>query len=147
MSFDVMEELFYLKDTRTNKYHSFNGLVEDKDKASQFTEIQLKRRLNVPKTHNTKFKKKLEHGYLVMEPVKERIKFSIEIISDHNIEDDDILFCEGEFFYEKDLVLKKNIVYSKFRGNLREPKDGKGDLLKVKLRVIKKIGKIVKTSL
>lgn len=46
-----MEELFYLKDTRTDKYYSQSGLISDKGMAQKFTETQLKRRLNVAKSH------------------------------------------------------------------------------------------------
>lgn len=135
-----MEELFYLKDTRTGKYQSHRGLVDSKEDAQKFTDEQIKRRYNIAKTHQNKLKEKLENGFIAMEPVIEKKK-GLSIESDTPYQDDDVLFCEGVFYFEKNVVSKK-VIYSCKRNILRIPEGGKGKLERTVLKVIKKMGKV-----
>lgn len=132
-------ELYYLKCTKTNRYHSMRGLV-GLDQADTYTELQVKTRIGVAVTHTVKFREKLAASYLTMEPVVEKEKgFRLE--SDIEYEPDDILFCDAEYHYSGRVVRKKGVVYSPYRGTIRTP-GGKIEPDLVVFRVVKLVGKV-----
>lgn len=140
----MSEDLFYLKDVRSGKYHSMGGLTADKSSAGKYTELQLKSRLNVAKTHTKKFKEKLANGGLVTELVCEVKMGEIIIKSEYPYEDDDILYCDTEYYYDNGDMLRRNSIYSVYRNTLRRPKKEKGNLIKAILRVKSVSGKVIK---
>jgi hypothetical protein len=139
-----MEELFYLKCTKTGRYHSLNGMVSSADNASKFTQLQLKNRLKVAKTHTNRFKEKLRNANLTMEPVVEIKMGEIVINSELPYEEDDILYCDTQYYYDNGEVLRMKSVYSVYRGILRKPKNAKGKLVKAVLNVLSVSGNVVK---
>lgn len=135
------DDLFYLKDTRTGKFHSPVGLVSDKEKASKFTVSQLKRRMKVAATHTKVFKEKLLNSFLAMEPVDEVLDQFLYINSSIEYEPEDMLDCDVEYHYKKNFI-KGRTVYSEARNYLEGNKKNKAGLLKIVLNVRGIVGKI-----
>jgi len=135
------EELFYLKDITTQKYHSIRGLTKSIEDATKFTKAQLHKRLGVAATHKNVFLDKLRSSSLVIEPVT-GWGTSVEIISKIKYEPDDLLNCEGVYTFENE-VIKIPLIYSEFRDAV--PKlIGKGRLLRIEICVKNICGKINK---
>lgn len=141
------EDLFYLKDVKSGKYHSISGLVTSSEEATKFTEVQLKRRLNVPRTYTNVFKEKMKNSGLVMEPINfvSPKKFLTIISNGVEFNEFDILTCSGKFFFSKGLVTKDIVVYSEYRDSIRIPDVNKGKLLSIELTVKKKDGRVIRT--
>jgi len=135
----MKQELFYLKDTRTNKYHSLKGLTSNIEDAQQFTELQLKRRLNVPVSYKEVFKEKMANSNLLMEPVFEQ-EASFKIVSDIPYDDDDILLCDAKYWYGKTQV-SDLVVYCVNGGEIRTPKGNNKTPDRILFKVKSKHGK------
>jgi len=134
------EELFYLRDSRTEKYHSSSGLTESKEDAVVFTMAQLHSRLGVAKTHINKFKEKLKNGYMVTEPVAKR-ETGLKIESSIEYQPEDMLLCDGYFYLGKKIGRKPRMIYSQCRNIIRYP-SGYEKSEKVVLKVIRVVGKV-----
>lgn len=136
-----MEELFYLKDTRTEKYHSIHGLTDSIKEASKFTILQLHARLGVTKTYKKVFIEKMKNSFLVMEPVTAREpQFKLACNIPHTKYD--ILFCEARYEYGLD-VITENTTYCEYRGDIKHPKKVNKEPDKITFTVKKIIGECV----
>lgn len=140
------EDLFYLKDTRSGKYHSASGLVDSTEEATKFTELQLKMRLSVPKTYTNVFREKMKNSGMVIEPINSVSTKKFLTLIDNGIEYDelDILTCSGKFYFQKGLVTKDLVIYSEYRNIIRPPDVNKGKLLNVELTIKNKGGRVMK---
>ena len=118
------QDLFYLKHSASNRYHSSKGMVESRLEASKFTELQIKKRLNVAKSYTKRFQEKLLAGGLVMERVfDQELPFKVE--SDIEYDEMDILLCDAKYWYGNKLVTGE-AVYCPYRGNIKHPRGVSG---------------------
>jgi len=138
----MAEPRYYLQNVKTEKYASVSGYVSDKNKAAEYTEMQIRNRLKVPKSYKKAFLEKLAASGFRMIPLIKKNVGEIKITGEP-YEPDDILFCAGTFHFDSNIVRKK-VVYSVYRNDLRIPSTGKGDFVKAELKILEKVGRVNK---